>query len=137
MTLWLPKLPQGRRGQTEAIVAALAADIPSGTLRPGQRLPTHRELAFRLGIAVATVTKAYTEAKRHGYLRTGVGDGTFVLEPLLAARRRIRRDDVTTDGIDLSFNTPITTLGQDATLAETLERLGHDSTTVRSLLDYH
>ena len=107
------------------------------TLRPGQRLPTHRELAFRLGIAVATVTKAYTEAKRHGYLRTGVGDGTFVLEPLLAARRRIRRDDVTTDGIDLSFNTPITTLGQDATLAETLERLGHDSTTVRSLLDYH
>jgi DNA-binding transcriptional MocR family regulator len=137
MTLWLPKIPQGRRGQTEAIVAALATDIASGTLRPGQRLPTHRELAFRLGIAVATVTKAYTEAKRHGYLRSGVGDGTFVLEPLLAARRRIRPDDVTTDGIDLSFNTSITTLGQDAAIAETLERLGHDRQTVQSLLNYH
>jgi DNA-binding transcriptional MocR family regulator len=118
-------------------VTSLAADITSGALRPGQRLPTHRELAFRLGIAVATVTKAYTEAKRHGYLRSGVGDGTFVLEPPLVARRRIRPDEPAADGIDLSFNTPVTTLGQGAALAETLVRLGRDMQTVPLLLDYH
>ena len=110
----------------------------SGALQPGQRLPPHRELAFSLGVAIATVTKAYAEARLYGLVRSLVGSGTFVIEPVLSERRRIRPNEMTGGAdsrIDLSANTPITTLGQAAALADTLQRLGTDRTATR-LLDY-
>lgn len=42
------------------------------------QLPTHRDLARRLGISVHTVSISYKEAERRGYLRSEVGRGTFV-----------------------------------------------------------
>ena len=49
MESWRPSL-QGRSGpRYRAIASALAQDIESGRLAAGQRLPTHRELAFALG----------------------------------------------------------------------------------------
>ncbi|MBT9512122.1 MAG: GntR family transcriptional regulator, partial [Acidovorax sp.] len=36
------------------VVDALASDIRAGQLRPGTRLPTHRALAQRHGLALAT-----------------------------------------------------------------------------------
>ncbi len=136
MTLWEPKLRAASRGKSQAIVDALARDIASGALQPGQQLPTHRDLAFRLGVAVATVSKAYGEAKLRGYLRGGVGSGTFVLEPALSERRRVRPDDAAESGIDLSFSAPVTTLGQAKALATALRRLGREAIPV-PLLDYH
>jgi len=133
MTSWTPKIARHR--QSQGIVEALASDIASGALRPGQQLPTHRDLAFRLGVAVATVTKAYGEAKRRGYVRGGVGSGTFVLEPPLSERRRIRPDEAVNDAIDLSFNTAITSLGQTQALTAALARLGAGGST--GLLEYH
>ena len=52
MTSWAPAL-QGRSGPLyRAIADALAADIEEGRLSPGTRLPTHRELAERVGVTV-------------------------------------------------------------------------------------
>lgn len=45
------------------VAAALERDIHAGILNPGDKLPTHRVLARKVGIAVATVTKAYKEAE--------------------------------------------------------------------------
>jgi DNA-binding transcriptional MocR family regulator len=42
-------------------------------------LPTHRELAERLGVTVGTVSRAYAEAARQGLVTGEVGRGTFVL----------------------------------------------------------
>lgn len=61
-----------------ALVEALAADISSGKLRSGDRLPTHRELARIVGASLGTVTRAYAEAERRGLIRSQVGNGTFV-----------------------------------------------------------
>ena len=36
-----------------ALADAIAEDVASGRLRPGARLPTHRELAARLGVPLA------------------------------------------------------------------------------------
>jgi len=62
----------------ERLVNAVRAGIASGALEPDDRMPTHRDLASRLGIGVGTVTKAYAEAERLGLLTSAVGRGTFV-----------------------------------------------------------
>ena len=77
MTKWSPRLErQGPRYR--AIVEAMVADVASGALAPGTRLPTHRDLAERLGVTVGTVTRAYGEAARRGLVSGEVGRGTFV-----------------------------------------------------------
>ncbi|PWC33852.1 PLP-dependent aminotransferase family protein [Azospirillum sp. TSO35-2] len=78
MTNWTPNL-EGRPGPLYRVIAdALADDIADGVLPVGVRLPTHRDLAFRLGVTVGTVTRAYTEAEKRGLIGGEVGRGTFV-----------------------------------------------------------
>jgi DNA-binding transcriptional MocR family regulator len=86
---WRPDIGERPGPRYIAIADALAEDIGSGILRPGDRLPTHRALARRLGINVGTVTRAYTEAERRGHAAGEVGRGTFVrtgADGLAAAR---------------------------------------------------
>src|ERR1700759_2679644 len=49
-----------------------------GTLAPGVRLPTVRELAGQLGLAVNTVARAYRELETAGVVETRGRFGTFV-----------------------------------------------------------
>ena len=78
MTMWTPRI-QGRQGaRYVAIAEALAEDVAAGVLKPGTRLPTHRDLADRLGVTVGTVSRAYTEAARRGLISGEVGRGTFI-----------------------------------------------------------
>ena len=62
----------------EAIALAIASDVANGRLKTGERLPTHRDLAGRLGVTVGTVSRAYAEAARRGLVSGEVGRGTFV-----------------------------------------------------------
>jgi DNA-binding transcriptional regulator YhcF (GntR family) len=52
--------------------------IRTGTLPPGARLPTVRELAAQLGLAVNTVARAYRELETAGVVETRGRFGTFV-----------------------------------------------------------
>ncbi|MBO0880439.1 MAG: GntR family transcriptional regulator [Mycobacterium sp.] len=52
--------------------------IRAGTLPPGTRLPTVRELASQLGLAVNTVARAYRELEAAGVVETRGRFGTFV-----------------------------------------------------------
>jgi DNA-binding transcriptional regulator YhcF (GntR family) len=52
--------------------------IRAGTLAPGARLPTVRELAGQLGLAVNTVARAYRELEAAGIVETRGRFGTFV-----------------------------------------------------------
>jgi GntR family transcriptional regulator len=56
------------------IRAALAA----GRLRPGDQLPTVRQLAVDLRVNANTVAKVYAHLERSGVLETRRGVGTFV-----------------------------------------------------------
>src|SRR3989442_1579957 len=66
MTIWTLDLRKHQGPRYRAIAEALAGDIDSGRLEPGMRLPTHRDLADRLGVTVGTVSRAYAEADRPG-----------------------------------------------------------------------
>lgn len=59
------------RGQIEYSVAV-------GDLRPGQRLPTVRDLADSLGVSPVTVSNVYRDLQHKGIVTSTVGRGTFV-----------------------------------------------------------
>lgn len=52
--------------------------IASGTLTPGDQLPTVRQLAVDLAINPNTVVRAYRELELGGLLETHQGTGTFI-----------------------------------------------------------
>lgn len=52
--------------------------IHRGALRPGDPLPTVRELAVALGLNANTVTRVYRDLQQEGRLRLERGLGTFV-----------------------------------------------------------
>ncbi len=121
MTMWKPDLPEDSKARYAAIANALAHDIASGRLPSGERLPTHRELADALGIAIGTVTRAYAEAERRGLVRGEVGRGTFVGPPPLDVTSLARGARRGTAIIDLSLNVSIEGVAPD--LAGALRKL--------------
>ena len=102
MTIWIPRL-EGRKGpRYRTIVEALIEDLAAGTLREGSRLPTHRDLAERLGVTVGTVSRAYAEAARRGLVSGEVGRGTFVRGTADAGGERADAEGL----VDLGQNHP-------------------------------
>jgi DNA-binding transcriptional MocR family regulator len=77
MTQWLPDLSNRTGPRYRAIADALADDIANNRLATGDRLPTHRDLAYHLKVTVGTVTRAYAEAERRGLIGGEVGRGTY------------------------------------------------------------
>lgn len=61
-----------------ALADQVQAEIASGRLRPGDRLPTQREFADTHRIATSTAIRAYAELVRRGLVAGEVGRGTFV-----------------------------------------------------------
>ena len=56
----------------------LRAAIAAGRLKPGDQLPTVRELAVELRVNANTVARVYSELERAGVFETRRGVGTFV-----------------------------------------------------------
>ena len=56
----------------------VAAEISSGALKPGDRLPPQRSFAYERKIAVSTASRVYTELLRRGLVVGEVGRGTFI-----------------------------------------------------------
>lgn len=63
----------------EQIAERLAADIRSGLLAPGERLPSERELARSLDVSRASVREAIGALQVQGVVETRPGAGTFVV----------------------------------------------------------
>jgi GntR family transcriptional regulator len=61
--------------------------ISSGTLGPGDRLPTVRQVAVDLSININTVVRAYKELEIRGVLSTQQGTGTFITD------QQVRQDE--------------------------------------------
>lgn len=96
-------MPQARY---KPLVDRLAEDIRSGRLPPGTRLPTHRQLAAREGLALVTATRVYAELEAMGLVSGEQGRGTFVKETALYAGQSIDLHSAAADMVDLSFNYP-------------------------------
>lgn len=98
---WRGVLRQAQRVTFQAIADTIERDITDGRFAPGARLPTHRAMAERFGVAVATVSRAYSEVQRRGLSKARVGDGTFVRVAASAGHEAAgKRVDLTVSAIE-------------------------------------
>jgi DNA-binding transcriptional MocR family regulator len=116
------------------LVEWFSAEIRGGGLVPGARLPTHRELAQREGIALVTASRVYAELRALGLVSGETGRGTFVKEIALPADLGIDQHAVASDVVDLNFNYPALP-GQSELLRDALRQLASTGD-LESLLRY-
>ncbi len=72
------------------IIEALAV----GRLRPGDKLPSHRDLAEELVVAPLTIKKAYDELEAQGFIETQRGRGTFICARLPRLKLADQREEI-------------------------------------------
>jgi len=118
----------------KTLVDKLAAEIREGRLTPGTRLPTHRALAAREGLALVTATRVYAELEAMGLVSGETGRGTFVRETLLPRSLGIDQQAAATGMLDLNFNYP-SLPGQAELLRSALRQLA-SSGDLEALLRY-
>lgn len=133
--MWVPDY-KNRQGRIYVAIAdAMADDVTLGKLRPGERLPTHRELAWRLQLSVSTVSKAYALAARRHLIEGEVGRGTFI-SSRASDISRLEPNRAQSDLIDLTFNCPVQLPAQEQALATALRAVA-GSARLPLLLPYH
>ena len=137
------------------IYQRLRSAILSGTLRPGTKLPSTRELAAQLGVSRPTVVSAFEQLLAEGYASGKKGAGTYIAsdlpEPFDAIHGRKKRPvsaataaapgscklgdfvDVTTQNDERPFNLGRTLV--DARTAELWRKLS--ARTLRSFGRHH
>lgn len=121
MRLWLSK--NSSVPLREQLVRQIMFGVVSGDLKPGQRLPSTRELARRFRIHSNTVSAAFGDLERAGWLEVRKGSGVYV---------RQLGDDPTQAPLDsrLELDRLISTFltlarSQGHTLADVQERVKH------------
>ncbi|MGX5188489.1 aminotransferase-like domain-containing protein [Streptomyces avermitilis] len=103
------------------IADRIAADIASGRLKPGGRLPPQRVFARRRGIAGSTAGRVYGELVRRGLVVGEVGRGTFVRASPVPSGRALA-EPATAAPVNLELNYP-SAPGQSELLAAGLAPL--------------
>lgn len=118
------------------IVRQVIEAVASGSLAPGERLPSLRALAKKLVVAPLTVKKAYDVLEAEGLIETRQGQGTFVrvdaakseqkasarLSPLI--RRLVVEADVA--GVDLAKLTSLIEQQSEALRTERSQKESHN-----------
>lgn len=84
--------------------------IATGSIKPGDQLPTVRQLAVDLRVNANTVARVYLGLEREGVLVTKRGVGTFVAEEVPPKAQAPHRDRALRKIID-RFITDATALG--------------------------
>ncbi|MGH6763789.1 MAG: PLP-dependent aminotransferase family protein [Phyllobacterium sp.] len=101
---WTPRIIPSARRKYLGIADAIAADIRSGVLRAGDRLPPQREIAHSLSVDLTTVTRALNEARKRNLVEATVGKGTFVRLDQPVDRHEAQ--ELPSPVFDLSMNAP-------------------------------
>jgi len=83
---------------SDRLAASLIAQIDSGALRPGDRLPTEAQLSARHGVSRSVVREAVQRIKSRGLLLSRQGSGVFVAPP--PAHRPLAFDPTVLDSME-------------------------------------
>ncbi|KJB89791.1 GntR family transcriptional regulator [Paenibacillus sp. E194] len=77
----------------EQIARQIRTGIFSGDFKPGDALPSIRQLAKDLQISVITTKSAYEELEREGFIDSMVGKGSFIsgANPQLIREQRLHQ----------------------------------------------
>ena len=124
-TIWQPKLEPAGKSKYKALAQTIRDAIASGDLAVGAKLPTVRDLAYRVGVTPGTVARAYSLLTDEGRLVAEVGRGTYVAgavrkEQLLEPPLIHLVDESTAD----FRSSRVPDVGQGALIDDALIRLG-------------
>lgn len=76
-----PKIPSEGPGlRYMAVVDYVTAQVATGKLRAGARLPPERELAEEYGVSYMTIRRAMKELRERGVVVSVHGKGTFIAD---------------------------------------------------------
>lgn len=62
----------------EQIQSQIKSQILAGDIKPGEMLPSIRNLAKEIKVSIITTKRAYEELEKEGFLETVQGKGTFI-----------------------------------------------------------
>jgi GntR family transcriptional regulator, transcriptional repressor for pyruvate dehydrogenase complex len=71
--------------RTRQVIDVLSDFIETSKLRPGDRLPTERELTAALSVGRSTIREVITHFQALGVMETRKGSGTYLLKPVSKA----------------------------------------------------
>lgn len=126
MTMWMPNPEDLKRPAYRSLAEAVSRAVNSGELKSGDRLPTHRDMAYRLGISVQTVSRAYEELIHRGIIAGEVGRGTFVRASQRDAQPPFLPDGQYDQLVDCSILKPVCDQIHVDHMRAALTRLGDD-----------
>ena len=130
---WTPVVQKGDKPLYLSLVRTLHEDVSAGRMPAGSLLPTQRELADTLGVALGTVTRAYAEARRRGLVYGDGRRGTFVGESRSTRSSLSSLYREANAGVDLSKNHPA--IAHDPHLASVLRQISRQDD-LQHLLQY-
>lgn len=133
---WLPDLTGRTGARYQVLVDQLAADIASGQLKPGDRLPPQRLLADALEVTIGTITRAYREAERRGLVEARVGSGTRVKGTTEQPPNFHHLSRAGHDSIDLSLSIPVPNPLRQQQLSAILQQIASLPAAIESALTY-
>ncbi|MEX3007636.1 PLP-dependent aminotransferase family protein [Hoeflea sp. TYP-13] len=126
MTNWPPRPEDLQRPAYRSLAEAVIRAVDAGELRGGDRLPTHRNLAYDLGLSVQTVSRAYDELIRRGIITGEVGRGTFVRSGRNDTKTPFLPDSRQGEIIDCSMLKPVFEAVHADAMREALAKLSVD-----------
>lgn len=127
-TIWSVDMSRVSGPKYQALMERLRDAIAQGQLKPGEQLPTVRDLAWRLGVTPGTVARAYALATQAGLTEAVVGRGTFVAGPSHSASQaaaeiaRPPRPGVDDGPIDMR-HPKVPDVGQEAAISMALRQV--------------
>jgi|GEM_PF-2676 len=112
--------PTTGKAKYYTLMEALKEQIPSGTIKPGQKLPSENELTREYALSRHTVRKALALLENEGYITAQHGKGTFCSERVI---QRHNSKNIAVTGYDNSLIGQSSPIGI-TTIAHPQEKLG-------------
>jgi GntR family transcriptional regulator len=91
---WLQIDPRSPEPIYLQIVEGVKAAVAKGLLKPGDKMPSVREMAMELTINHNTITKAYQELERERVIEVIRGRGTFIAVEPSVPNREARKEEL-------------------------------------------
>jgi len=113
MTIWTPRIATESSPLYKELADAIERDIANGILKPGERLPTHRDLADALDMNVSTITRGYREAEKRGLATGTVGRGTFVASDACTSTAMVSFEPCAPGMLEMGLISPLYHLDPD------------------------
>jgi len=97
-------LPESHDKLYKQVALRIAELIEHGTLRPGERIPSVRELSEREAVSIATVTQAYRVLESRGLIEARPQSGYYVRANLWSPPPEPSRSEPTRSATRVSVN---------------------------------